>query len=227
MLQIEREVQKNNVKRMFIIGIVVLIFSIVGFAAAAKMMADSKVEPIDMNSSSFKFEDLEVGDRVQGELSTGIGYFYYYKEDGSETSRIYAFASLREDEDWIYVDKTIGVQTTDFSKADRVCDSFADWWDDENATMDDLNGGLEIDGVVKKLTNDEKAAFIENLEDLEYDDDEIEEMMIPYKIVRYSDDSAIALVVAIGAFIASVILISAGAVSSAKLKKSSGEEELE
>ena len=129
---------------------------------------------------------LHANQRVHAYLDFVIDPFMETTEDGRSVSQIYTVPDLRVKEDnKIYMTHYMGVlvNSSDYSQYDSLVEASWAWWDME---YDELGsqGYIEFDGYLRKMSKKEKGFLRDCLMDTGYTEEEAEEAIIPYVMMK-------------------------------------------
>lgn len=183
----------NKIMRFLRAGLVIFAGIVILIMGARQGKSMSK-DPIDLSDPDVDWSELEVGDHVKMKIEYTLGEFSNTTDDGKEVSRKYSYPRIEND---MIVDVIgIHVNSADFAKYDALYDATVDWW--EGTTNSVEADPIEIDGVIKKLDNDEIGFHEEYLEGL-FSSSELEDSK--YELAVYPNMDNNILVVVIGAVI--------------------------
>ncbi|MBR2295153.1 MAG: hypothetical protein IJ869_05275 [Clostridiales bacterium] len=183
----------NKIMRFLRAGLVIFAGIVILIMGARQGKSMSK-DPIDLSDPDVDWSELEVGDHVKMKIEYTLGEFSNTTDDGKEVSRKYSYPRIEND---MIVDVIgIHVNSADFAKYDALYDATVDWW--EGTTNSVEADPIEIDGVIKKLDNDEIGFHEEYLDGL-FSSSELEDSK--YELAVYPNMDNNILVVVIGAVI--------------------------
>ena len=183
----------NKIMRFLRAGLVIFAGIVILIMGARQGKSMSK-DPIDLSDPDVDWSELEVGDHVKMKIEYTLGEFSNTTDDGKEVSRKDSYPRIEND---MIVDVIgIHVNSADFAKYDALYDATVDWW--EGTTNSVEADPIEIDGVIKKLDNDEIGFHEEYLDGL-FSSSELEDSK--YELAVYPNMDNNILVVVIGAVI--------------------------
>ena len=183
----------NKIMRFLRAGLVIFAGIVILIMGARQGKSMSK-DPIDLSDPDVDWSELEVGDHVKMKIEYTLGEFSNTTDDGKEVSRKYSYPRIEND---MIVDVIgIHVNAADFAKYDALYDATVDWW--EGTTNSVEADPIEIDGVIKKLDNDEIGFHEEYLEGL-FSSSELDDSK--YELAVYPNMDNNILTVVIGAVI--------------------------
>ena len=183
----------NKIMRFLRAGLVVFAGIVILIMGARQGKSMSK-DPIDLSDPDVDWSELEVGDHVKMKIEYTLGEFSNTTDDGKEVSRKYSYPRIEND---MIVDVIgIHVNSADFAKYDALYDATVDWWAGTTNSVE--ADPIEIDGVIKKLDNDEIGFHEEYLDGL-FSSSELDDSK--YELAVYPNMDNNILVVVIGAVI--------------------------
>ena len=183
----------NKIMRFLRAGLVIFAGIVILIMGARQGKSMSK-DPIDLSDPDVDWSELEVGDHVKMKIEYTLGEFSNTTDDGKEVSRKYSYPRIEND---MIVDVIgIHVNSADFAKYDALYDATVDWW---TGTTNSVEADpIEIDGVIKKLDNDEIGFHEEYLDGL-FSSSELDDSK--YELAVYPNMDNNILLVVIGAVI--------------------------
>ena len=163
-------------------------FLILGLVLAflgGKGLVTSIMPAKDLYDPEVDWTKLRNGQRVCADVDFVIEPFEITSNDsGQDVSAIYTFPDLKVDSDEnIYIAHYMGilVKSEDFSQYNRMVDASWDWWDGKGELG--AAGIDSFDGYLRKMDKKEKEFIHDYLKDW-YSESEIEEMVVPYVMMR-------------------------------------------
>lgn len=160
-----------------VIGVALLIYAVI----YSKSINGTAVNLYDAN---LDWTTLKTNEHIAVDADLTFGYYESVTEDGKETSRHYFLCDLKKNDDGWYFAHAIGVianRTEDFRKWDRLADStFALWTDSDFVWTEEP---IHVDGLLRKMDDEEIGFARENLQNIGYTDEEIDSFLIPYVLV--------------------------------------------
>ena len=169
---------------IFLVAGVVILF----FGIREKSAMNTKA--IDLNDESVEWSELKVNDHVEMDIDFIMDYFMTTTDDGKETMRDYLMPRIELDDGYYNFSEFIGVhvgRTDDFGDYDRLADDSLDWWNGDDLEKD--YESIHIDGLLRKMTSDQKKYCTEYLDEMGYSQSEIDDMMTEYVIYPDYDNS--------------------------------------
>ena len=183
---------------IIVIGIAVAVYGVKERVSMGK-------EGIDLNDPDLDWSELKDGDHVEMDVKYLFSEFETVTDkNGNESARKYAMPRIVYDEDsegWFIVD-FIGVnanKTQEYASYDALVDEMHDWWFSDDVTEYNPTT-VHLDGIVRKMQDDDIGFFAEYLKDAGYEDDELDDTMYQYCI--YPAQSHNGLIIGIGAVVA-------------------------
>lgn len=130
----------------------------------------------------------------------------YTEENGSVRSQVYVIPEFSEGPDGeIELNHVMGLlvnPASEFSKYDQVCNKTYSWLGSNAPIANIGQSDVPFDGKVRKMTVSEKKYFKEFLESAGYTEAEIDEVLVPYTLVRmHYNEGPWVIVVGIGCII--------------------------
>ena len=162
-----------------------LILGLVLAILGGKGLVTSIMPAKDLYDQSVDWTKLKNGQRVYANVDFVFEPFEITSNDsGQDVSAIYTIPDLKVDsDDNIYIAHYMGilVKSEDFSKYNRMVDASWDWWDGK---VELGSAGTDsFDGYLRKMDKKEKEFIHDYLKDW-YSESEIEEMVVPYVMMR-------------------------------------------
>ena len=163
-------------------------FLILGLVLAflgGKGLVTSIMPAKDLYDQNVDWTKLKNGQRVYANVDFVFEPFEITSNDsGQDVSAIYTIPDLKVDSDEnIYIAHYMGilVKSEDFSQYNRMVDASWDWWDGKGELG--AAGTDSFDGYLRKMDKKEKEFIHDYLKDW-YSESEIEEMVVPYVMMR-------------------------------------------
>ncbi len=189
-------------------------FLILGFVLAflgGKGLVTSFLPAKYIYDQNLDWTKLRNGQRVYADVDFVFEPFEITSDDsGKDVSAIYTIPDLKSDENGnVYVAHYMGilVKSEDFSKYDRMVDASWNWWDDTTGEVEWAAAGVDsFDGYLRKMDKKEQEFIHDYLKDW-YSESEIQDMVVPYVMMR--SQSMIANILMFGG---GIILIVIGAI---------------
>jgi len=130
---------------------------------------------------------LHANQRVSAELNFVLDPFEETTDKYNKSvSCIYTVPELRDGDDGnIYMTHFMGVVvgSKDYPEYDKLVNDSWDWWDGEYDILGE-RGVIQFDGYLRKMSAKEKGFLKDYLKDFGYPDEKIEEMIIPYVMMK-------------------------------------------
>ncbi len=113
-----------------------------------------------------------------------------------ESARYYALPYLKVEGDWIMIDKMIAIRVSAGNSAcgilEKISDETYEWWSDETGKVDYGYTTLEVDGRLRKMTQEEKDYMIDYITYvMDCNRSEAEEYIVPYVILIQNLNAAL------------------------------------
>lgn len=132
---------------------------------------------------------LKNGQRVYADVDFVFSPLGVYTDkNDNETSAIYAFPDIKFEEDGSsHIDHYLGISvpSSSFDVYDAIVDASVDWWNDTTGEVEWAGAGIDsYDGYLRKMKKNEIEQSQKTLRGWGYTDAQIDEMLIPYVMVR-------------------------------------------
>ncbi|MDE6743739.1 MAG: hypothetical protein K2J95_07690 [Lachnospiraceae bacterium] len=113
-----------------------------------------------------------------------------------ESARYYALPYLKVEGDWIMIDKMIAIRVSAGNSAcgtlEKISDETYEWWSDETGKVDYGYTTLEVDGRLRKMTEEEKDYMIDYITYvMDCNRSEAEKYVVPYVILIQNLNAAL------------------------------------
>lgn len=158
--------------------VVLLIVGIILLSSGVAQTSLMSKEPVDLESRSFDWLDIESGDHVKFDMSNCLGGFWEVTTNNRATKRIYGYANSGSR---VYnYDYIIGVtvSSTNFDKIQELIDDTERYI----KTGTPIDARYEVDGRIRKMSKDEYNALMSNLKQAGYSEEEAREIILPYVV---------------------------------------------
>ena len=164
------------------------VFLILGIALAVlggKGLVTSVLPAKDIYDPELDWTKLKSGQRVCVNIDYLWDCYEVTTDDyGKEVTREYALPDLRFEPE-VYVAHFIGVtaRSDEFSQFDKLVEDSLDWDYGEYELLGE-RGYIPYDGYLKKMDKEDLAFFQSYLKNVGYSESEINDMIVPFLLVR-------------------------------------------
>ena len=169
---------KENKIIRYVRCVALLIVGIILLSSGVAQTSLMSKEPVDLESRSFDWLDIESGDHVKFDMSNCLGGFWEVTQNDRATKRIYGYANSSSR---VYnYDYIIGVtvSSTNFDKIQELIDDTERYI----KTGTPIDARYEVDGRIRKMSKDEYNALMSNLKQAGYSEEEAREIILPYVV---------------------------------------------
>lgn len=227
--------------RKYTIVLVLLVVGVFMFAANIKDFVAIHSEPVDlMKLDNDDWDDLEPGTHIVTKID--IVWDCFYSETTTETShgvttrqyessRGYLIPNMIDYGDDCDVQGFIGYQTKSYSTIEKMIEESNDWYSDwsyEEANYKDYcHTKLPVEGILRKMSDDEYKLLLDYFKDMEYDFDDPDEWIYPYMIEEVSPSSVngltfLSIGLILGAVVILILIINSGKKNNKMVNYSAG-----